>query len=339
MSRSDPTQPEIKGDPHLQQSSAPSPPHPPLPQAPDPAKDPGILPSIKSPPLDHGAIPETIDIFDLSPVAALKLFCGNVDTIVKFTGDVPPTPPPRLGIHDPSNLAEGKAGQQDVQASKHDENLPPGFVPSSKVHEHIDGVPFTRSAIGSPEAHHSEPVNIIGAGAEPLYIQHGALARKFFSKKPPPIATEDYLLRLHRYCPMSTAVYLTASHYINRLVVAERVLPLTPRNVHRLLLASLRVAMKAIEDLSYPHSRFAKVGGVTETELGRLEISFCFLTDFELKVDQEILQDEAVALKTGSSVAESTSSFEPKLPGRREKRKASSVLPSRPVPKELQAPS
>ena len=312
-------------------------PHPPLPQAPDPAKDPGIQPSIKLPPLDTGAIPEKIDVLSLSPLAALKLFCGNVDTIVKFTGDVPPTPPPRLSADNIHDWAETVI--QGNRASNTTDSPLSGFNSSLRTHEHIDGVPFTRSAIGSPEAHHSEPINIIGAGAEPLYVQHGALARKFFSKKPPPIGTEDYLLRLHRYCPMSTGVYLAASHYINRLVVAERVLPLTPRNVHRLLLASLRVAMKAIEDLSYPHSRFAKVGGVTETELGRLEISFCFLTNFELKVDHDTLQDEAVSLGNGSSVLETLSPVEPKLPVRREKRKASSVLPSRPAPLEVSTTS
>ena len=33
---------------------------------------------------------------------------------------------------------------------------------------------------------------------------------------------------------------------------------------------------------SYPHARIAKVGGVSELELARLEISFCFLAVFEL---------------------------------------------------------
>lgn len=95
---------------------------------------------------------------------------------------------------------------------------------------------------------------------------------------------------------MSTAVYLATSTYISKLVVADRILPVTPRNVHRLTLAGLRVAMKALEDMSWPHGRFAKVGGVNEAELGRLEISFCFLMDFNLKVDVQGLSVEAEGL-------------------------------------------
>jgi len=59
------------------------------------------------------------------------------------------------------------------------------------------------------------------------------------------------------------------------------------------------VAMKALEDLSYHHGRFAKVGGVSEAELARLEISFCFITGFELVVSEESLRDQWELLRRG----------------------------------------
>lgn len=59
--------------------------------------------------------------------------------------------------------------------------------------------------------------------------------------------------------------------------------------------------MKALEDLSYPHAKFAKVGGVSELELARLEISFCFLVGFELVVREEHLRKHWEALKNGES--------------------------------------
>ena len=149
-------------------------------------------------------------------------------------------------------------------------------------------------------------------------------------------------MRMHKYCPMSTAVYLATSCYISRLVVRDHILPVTPRNVHRLILAGLRVAMKALEDLSWPHGRFSKVGGVSESELGRLEITFCFLMDFTLKVDEQMLFNEAETLvrtcrNSDSAVLDSPVSMELKLPDGSprsrggEKRKASSALPSRPA--------
>jgi Cyclin len=315
---------EIDEEPTHEPFKDASPP-PSLPSAPDPSTDPGVVPPIASPPPDDGTIPDDLDIFVLSPVAALKMLCRSIDSLVKFTGDVPPTPPIKGGdgspIHSPS------LGSRSRNASK--ENI--AFLATQKTE-----VPET--AIGSPEAHHNEPVHIIGAHAEPVYIQQGAIARKFYSKRPPPITTEAYLMRMHRYCPMSTAVYLATSLYINRLAVIERVIPVTPRNVHRLLLAGLRVAMKALEDLSYPHSRFAKVGGVSEVELGRLEITFCFLTNFELKVDAKMLQEEASSLREGEAIREISAGIELKLP-KGEKRKASSVLPTRPLMPAVETPS
>lgn len=128
-------------------------------------------------------------------------------------------------------------------------------------------------------------------------VQQRALVKRFLSKREPSISLNDYLLRLDHYCPMSTAVYLATSFYITRMVAVDRLLSIHPLNVHRLVLAGLRVATKALEDLSYPHRRFAKVGGVSERELSRLEISFCFLADFELHVDAQMLAREMKALQ------------------------------------------
>lgn len=129
-------------------------------------------------------------------------------------------------------------------------------------------------------------------------IQQNVLAKKFVSKKEPPIPLKDYLLRLYRYCPMSTAVYLATSVYLTRMSAVEGVISVVPKNVHRLVLAGLRVATKALEDLSYPHRRFAMVGGVSERELSKLETSFCFLADFELRVDAEMLIMEARSIQS-----------------------------------------
>ena len=156
----------------------------------------------------------------------------------------------------------------------------------------------------SPTQNHAPPALatpyiIIGADAQPLNIQHSAIARKFYGKQPPRVSVLDYLSRLHRFCPMSTAVYLATSLYIHRLAVEERAIPVAHRNVHRLVLGGLRVAMKALEDQSYPHAKMAKVGGVSEAELARLEIHFCFLTNFELAVTEDSLRSHWQALKSG----------------------------------------
>ncbi|KAL2444510.1 hypothetical protein ABEF95_016950 [Exophiala dermatitidis] len=343
---------------------------PKLPAPPEPENDKGIFPpSIKSPSLEglEGLTPETVDIFHLDAVAALKLLCRSIDSLVQLTGDVPPTPPVQSRGTSPapapgaSKLRESTTATTNTPQKENIVLRVPGTTTSGSLShntggfhrhqpEHIDGVSFVNTHIGSPEAHAHEPTLlaadqvVIGAHAQPLYMQHGALARKFYSKRPPPISIEDYLMRMHKYCPTSTAVYLASSLYITRLAVQDKILPVTPRNVHRLLLACLRVAMKALEDLSWPHARVSKVGGVSETELGRLEITFCYLTDFNLKVDAAMLQREAQNLcrhnRFDSVLLESPlSPIDMRLPeettDRRsrgpEKRKASSTLAGRPV--------
>ncbi|KAL4781937.1 cyclin-domain-containing protein [Aspergillus varians] len=128
-------------------------------------------------------------------------------------------------------------------------------------------------------------------------MQQSVLSKRFLSKREPPITLKEYISRLHRYCPLSTGVYLSASLYITRIANVDRVIAVNRKNMHRLVLAGLRVAMKTVEDLNYSHSRVAKVGGVTERELTRLELSFCFLVDFELRVDKQMMADQARVLQ------------------------------------------
>lgn len=290
-----------------------------LPRPPSPSADRGIIPATESSHADSGTFPDTedMDIFTLTPVAALRLLCSSVETLVLISGDIPPTPP--LSHSSTPNLGVVHAGKEnfDHHIKEYTRRQSGGADNTGDV----DGVPAkAKTPIGSPEAAASEPLHVIGSSTESLNIQHGAITRKFYSKKPPPISVEDYLMRLHRYCPMSTAVYLATSLYIFRLAALENILPVTPRNVHRLVLAGLRVAMKALEDFSYPHRRFAKVGGVSETELGRLEVSFCFVTNFELRVDREGLLEHARSVRNRETLGRPQVDFRLQLPSLEDKR-------------------
>ena len=290
------------------------------PSAPNPAADPGMVPSRTELPLDHveDRDRDGLNVFEISPVAALKMFSNHVEMLAKLTGDIPPSPA--------CNSTGRRHSKPEIEPSH--------AVPVAPGPDDVDGVrlvykPETRLEV------HCEEVTDDESGTERQARQQDALARRFFSKKAPPIAVEDYLLRLHRYCPMSTAVYLGACLYIDRLAIGERIIPVTPRNVHRLVLAGLRVAMKALEDLCYPHNRFAKVGGVSEIELARLEISFCFLMDFDLKVDAAMLWQEATMLKNNPSYRDRGTTFEPRAFSLSEKRKISPSLTHQSARKQI----
>jgi len=314
-------------------SSIPTPPPPPNPSA-----DPKLryLPSPEGDITSPRLAAQTDDIFKVTPLAALTLLSAGIESLVELTGDIPPTPPPRSPtiphmrgmeaekksiVRSNSEKSLARLLQQAQRAQRATSKSPlPGRSPAPESSQpssdpassaaapeaqSIDGVHLrTPNPTPPPKAESQpqpplEPYIIIGENSQPLNLQHSAITRKFYSRLPPPISITDYLLRIHRFCPMSTAVYLATSLYIHRLAVLERAVAVTRRNAHRLILAGLRVAMKALEDLSYAHGKMAKVGGVSEAELARLEISFCFLTGFELVVTEESLRDQWEMLRRG----------------------------------------
>lgn len=314
-----------------------------LPPTPVPSSDPRLGALDDTAP----ATPDEHDLFTLPAIDALKLLSASIELLVRMTGDVPPTPPPRTPTnpqmsdmqaekenivrsysekslarmrlqaerkvcdaavdrgqqHAPRGLNELQAYSASMSAQLRVQARHQQRREGSSPAQEIDGVRLRqRSQSASPPgAPDPPPYMVVGADSQPLNLQHGAITRKFYSKKEPPISIGQYLLRLHQFCPMSTAVYLATSLYIHRLAVEERAIPVTRRNAHRLVLAGLRVAMKALEDLSYPHAKVAKVGGVSEAELARLEISFCFLAGFELVVGEEPLRRHWEALRDGKA--------------------------------------
>ncbi|KAF5098411.1 hypothetical protein DV451_003424 [Geotrichum candidum] len=99
---------------------------------------------------------------------------------------------------------------------------------------------------------------------------------------------------------MSQSVYLSASLYLTRLCAPPQLVgsshdkgtvspgppvTLTPLNVHRLLLAALRIACKVIEDINFKQQRYASIAGVSTLDLYRLEIALLFLLDFDVFTD------------------------------------------------------
>ncbi|EGS20313.1 uncharacterized protein CTHT_0021390 [Thermochaetoides thermophila DSM 1495] len=301
---------------HSQPTTVERPPPTPVPEA-----DPKLLEHARRESAVSASPEEIDDIFKVPPVMALDLLSAGIEALVNMTGDIPPTPPPRSP---PIPHMRGmEAEKQSIVRSNSEKSLArlrrnsaasiqPTKLPAqhstatqasqamTPAQEAIDGVQLKNQ----PTQLQSQlaPYIIVGENSQPLNLQHSAITRKFYCRVPPPISITDYLRRIHRYCPMSTGVYLATSLYIHRLAVVERAIAVTKRNAHRLLLAGLKVAMKALEDLSYPHSRFAKVGGVSEREMARLEISFCFLTGFELAVRETVLREHWEMLRRGVEV-------------------------------------
>ncbi|SCO84736.1 uncharacterized protein FRV6_08863 [Fusarium oxysporum] len=273
------------------------------PPPPVPSSDPYLITA------DNPSAPKPVavhSLFEIAPSEALALLIAEVELLTRITGDDPPIPPPKSptiphmsGIqaekenivrsYSDKNLAKlRKQAELETKTLATKDPLKPDYNHGTPADLEVDSMRLKQHPGMMSPPPQSEPYIIVGADSQPVNLQHSAIIRKFYSKNEPPITINQYLQRLHQFCPMSTAVYLATSLYIHRLAVEERAIPVTRRNAHRLVLAGLRVAMKALEDLSYPHAKMAKVGGVSEAELSRLEISFCVLVGFELVVAMNI---------------------------------------------------
>ena len=241
---------------------------------------------------------EQWDIQTVSALGALRMLIGALQRLADAMGDVPPTPPV----------------SRPTTPKKDGGDEPPRGTSSPELSNAMH--------IGSPEAHPHEPITVQhGVDVEDPVIQRVAIARRFFSKVAPPFSLSEYLLRMHHWCPHSPGVYLTAAVYCHRLCVGDLLVPATNRTIHRLSLAAIRVAAKATEDNKWAQDRIAKVGGVSRTQLMNLEVTLCFLMDFELGVDERMLAQRMFLLQQAArqvtGVRRASDYFRLKLPFRK----------------------
>eukprot|EP00182_Erythrolobus_australicus_P005052 CAMPEP_0185833204 /NCGR_PEP_ID=MMETSP1353-20130828/2535_1 /TAXON_ID=1077150 /ORGANISM="Erythrolobus australicus, Strain CCMP3124" /LENGTH=288 /DNA_ID=CAMNT_0028531459 /DNA_START=641 /DNA_END=1507 /DNA_ORIENTATION=+ len=118
------------------------------------------------------------------------------------------------------------------------------------------------------------------------------LVSSFHGFKPPAISTVDYVRRIFSYSHCSPACFSTAMYYIDHLGQqrSRSEFCVTTLNVHRVFLVAILLAIKYMEDVSFSNEHFARVGGVSLTELNRLELSMLKALDFRLYVSAEDLR-------------------------------------------------
>ncbi|KAF8324462.1 cyclin-domain-containing protein [Cantharellus anzutake] len=118
----------------------------------------------------------------------------------------------------------------------------------------------------------------------------------FHARNIPTISIESYLLRILKYCPTTNEVFLSLLVYFDRMSRSSSSTSGAPSfaidsyNVHRLIIAGVTVASKFFSDIFYLNSRYARVGGLPQSELNRLELQFLLLNEFRLLITPEEMQ-------------------------------------------------
>jgi len=120
-----------------------------------------------------------------------------------------------------------------------------------------------------------------------LSAQNKESLKPFQSDQVPPISIIDYMNRIVKYAFCSPECYIFALIYIDRLIsnTGGRI---TLHNVHRLLITSIMLAAKGRDDKYYSNAYYSTLGGVTNTELNKLEVAFLSLINFDLYVSNEV---------------------------------------------------
>ena len=113
------------------------------------------------------------------------------------------------------------------------------------------------------------------------------LIKPFLSKKIPSISIEKYLERLISHTKMEISTLILILIYIDKICKNNK-FRLNYFNIHKLIVTSMLVSIKYNEDDYFSNSFYAKVGGVSITELNHLEYEFLSLIDFELYVDEDL---------------------------------------------------
>ena len=103
----------------------------------------------------------------------------------------------------------------------------------------------------------------------------------------PSMSIKDYLLRLAKFARINESTLIITLIYIDRICKINN-FKLHFKNIYKLIISSMIVAIKYNEDYFYSTEVYAKLGGLTVKELKYLEFQFLVLIKFCLFVEKEL---------------------------------------------------
>ncbi|KAL3647881.1 hypothetical protein CASFOL_008849 [Castilleja foliolosa] len=105
----------------------------------------------------------------------------------------------------------------------------------------------------------------------------------FHGLRAPSLSIQQYIDRIFKYSCCSPSCFVIAQIYMDRFIQRTNLF-LTSLNIHRILITSVMVAAKFMDDAFFNNAYYAKVGGVSTAEMNKLEMKFLFSLDFRLYV-------------------------------------------------------
>jgi len=106
----------------------------------------------------------------------------------------------------------------------------------------------------------------------------------FHSQSIPDISLRAYLKRIAWFLGCSTACFVLALEYIYRLARHCPEVKLNDYSVHQIVITCIMVATKFIDDKKFKNTFYARVAGVSVTNLSALEVRLIFFLNFDVRV-------------------------------------------------------
>lgn len=120
---------------------------------------------------------------------------------------------------------------------------------------------------------------------------HHSQQTRFHSCSPPEVSVHDYLQRLTTHAQLSPPILLSMVYYLHWLCILYPAFTVSSLSIHRFLVVSTTVASKALSDSFWTNKTYARIGGISTTELGMLELDFLFNLEWKIFPEPEVLVD------------------------------------------------
>ena len=111
-----------------------------------------------------------------------------------------------------------------------------------------------------------------------------------YSKVIPVLTLKKFLIRIVKYTEAENNTLIVAYLYIIKLIKIENFI-LSLNNIYRLLLGSVVLAKKFLEDINYNNLYYCEIGGMSVQELNNIEFSLFVRINFDVNPKIEEVND------------------------------------------------
>ena len=103
----------------------------------------------------------------------------------------------------------------------------------------------------------------------------------------PDICLTEYMQRIAKYAVLGSTEFILTMLYMRRLIEKHQQFPCSERSMHRAILAVVLIATKMHRETTFSNKYYARIGGISSCELGRLERCILALLEYRLFVSKD----------------------------------------------------